>query len=319
MKKNPKISIIIPVYNVEKYLSRCLDSVVNQTLVDIEIICVNDGTKDNSVAIIEAYMEHDDRIVLVNKENGGLSSARNAGIEIANGEYLMFVDSDDYLAENACERLYIEHLENNADIIVFGSNIFPLNPYPSDWLRKVLSPWSKYYDKFEIDALFYHQGATPFVWRNCVKRNFLENTGLMFDESVLFGEDLIFQLCLFPQANNIAFIADKLYHYRWYREGSLMETTGRDFEQKFQLHIGMVKIITDFWKEKGFLDLYGAEYLAWMIRFLIVDLCERKLVNQKEYAKDIYDLLSSVGLLEKQEKLSKKEKFTFEYFLKLLN
>ncbi|MBR5318649.1 MAG: glycosyltransferase family 2 protein [Peptococcaceae bacterium] len=319
MNKNPKISIIIPVYNVENYLGRCLESVLNQTLMDIEIICVNDGTKDNSVSIIEDYMKIDNRICLVNKENGGLSSARNAGIKQATGEYLIFLDSDDYLSVNACERVYIERLENNADIIVFGSHIFPTIPYPNDWLRKVLSPKTKFYKQFEPDALFKHQGATPFVWRNCIKRSFLEKTDILFDESIRFGEDLIFQLCLFPQAGSIAFIADKLYNYRWYREGSLMETVGRDFEQKFKLHIGMVRIITDYWQEKGFLKLYGAEYLSWITRFLLVDLCEAKFSNKKQYAREIYKILENADVLVCKNKLELKEKYVFLIFLKLAN
>jgi glycosyltransferase involved in cell wall biosynthesis len=93
----PKVSIVIPVYNVEKYLRQCLDSVVNQTLKDIEIICVNDGSTDNSLQILEEYANKDDRIKIINKDNGGLSSARNAGLEIATGVYIGFVDSDDYI------------------------------------------------------------------------------------------------------------------------------------------------------------------------------------------------------------------------------
>lgn len=319
MNKYPKISVVIPVYNVEKCISRCLESVVKQTLLDIEIICVNDGTKDNSVAIIQEYMKTDNRISLVNKENGGLSSARNAGIKQASGKYLMFLDSDDFLSENACERIYVESLETNADIIVFGSNIFPSYPRPNDWLRKVLSPKTKFYREFEPDALFKHQGATPFVWRNCVKRSLLDKTDILFDETVRFGEDLIFQLCLFPQAESIAFISDKLYNYRWYREGSLMETTGRNFEEKFKLHIGMVKIITNYWEEKGFLDMYGAEYLGWLIRFLIVDLCENDFIEKKEYAKEIYDILEDKNILKYKNKLELKETFTFLFFLRIVN
>lgn len=318
MNKHPKISVVIPIYNVQKYLSRCLESVVNQTLMDIEILCVNDGTKDNSIEIVRQYMEYDDRIILINKENGGLSSARNAGLTQASGKYIMFLDSDDFLCENACERLYIEYLETDADIIVFGSHIFPLKPHPTEWLKHVLSPKTKFYKGFEIDALFKQQGATPFVWRNCVKRSFLEETTLTFDETVRFGEDLIFQLCLFPQANSIAFIADKLYNYRWYREGSLMENAGKDFEEKFKLHIGMVQNITKYWNEKGFLNLYGKEYLAWLTEFLLVDLCENNFSDKKGYAKEIYEMLKKYNLLEQKKHLEPKERFVFSFFLGMI-
>ena len=97
--QQPKVSVIVPVYNVEKYLKQCLDSIVNQTYKNLEIIIVNDGTKDNSMKIVEEYLQ-DKRIKVINKENGGLSSARNRGIEEATGEYISFVDSDDYIDLN---------------------------------------------------------------------------------------------------------------------------------------------------------------------------------------------------------------------------
>ena len=115
-----KVSIIVPVYNVEKYLSKCLESLINQTLKDIEIICVNDGSTDNSLSILKEYANKDSRIKIIDKQNEGVSVARNTGIEVATGEYLIFVDSDDYLVENACEKALntIEH--NNSDICIFG-------------------------------------------------------------------------------------------------------------------------------------------------------------------------------------------------------
>ena len=111
--KGPKISIIIPIYNVEDYVGKCLESVTNQTLKDIEVICVDDGTKDNSCAVVEAYMKEDDRIKLVHKENGGLSSARNYGLQYATGEYIWWIDSDDYIEKNGCESRKKEYFESN--------------------------------------------------------------------------------------------------------------------------------------------------------------------------------------------------------------
>ena len=110
----PQVSIVVPIYNVERYLSYCLDTLRAQTLRDIEIICVNDGSPDHSAAIAEAHASLDKRIRVINKPNGGLSSARNAGINVARGDYLMFVDSDDYLAEEACESVVSAFESNNA-------------------------------------------------------------------------------------------------------------------------------------------------------------------------------------------------------------
>ena len=114
----PKVSVIIPVYNVEKYLSECLDSVVNQTLKDIEIICVNDGSPDGSAAILEEYAQKDNRIKVITQENRGLSEARNSGLKIASGEYIAFLDSDDYIDLKFFEQLYKRGIESNSDVVV---------------------------------------------------------------------------------------------------------------------------------------------------------------------------------------------------------
>ena len=115
--ENIKISVIIPVYNVEKYIGQCLDSIVNQTYKNLEIIIVNDGTKDNSMRVVEKYLS-DKRIKIINKENGGLSSARNKGMEEVTGEYISFVDSDDWIELDTYERL-IKNLTNE-DVIIFN-------------------------------------------------------------------------------------------------------------------------------------------------------------------------------------------------------
>lgn len=113
------MSVIIPVYNVEEYLRECLDSVINQSLKEIEIICVNDGSKDGSLAILKEYAEKDDRVILIDKPNGEVSSARNAGIVRATGEFIAFVDSDDLIDRETYEYTYNEAIKNNADITVF--------------------------------------------------------------------------------------------------------------------------------------------------------------------------------------------------------
>ena len=118
----PQISVIIPVYNVEQYLSKCLESIINQTLQDIEIICINDGSTDNSLQILEEYAQKDSRMIVINQENQGVGVARNKGLEIARGDYIWFVDSDDYVERNGLDYVYEKSKENNADIVCFGVN-----------------------------------------------------------------------------------------------------------------------------------------------------------------------------------------------------
>ena len=120
MTDQTKLSVIIPVYNVEQYLPKCLASVVQQTLKDIEIICVNDGSTDNCLKILEEFKSKDNRIKIINKENAGLGNARNTGLEEAKGEYISFIDSDDYIDENFFELLYNEAKEDDADVACGG-------------------------------------------------------------------------------------------------------------------------------------------------------------------------------------------------------
>ena len=123
----PKVSVIIPIYNVEKYLERCLKSVINQSLKDLEIICVNDGSEDKCIDILNFYQDKDSRIIVINKKNGGLSSARNAGIKRARGEYIYFIDPDDYIESWALEDLIYVSQKNNCDVVISGYKTNPTN------------------------------------------------------------------------------------------------------------------------------------------------------------------------------------------------
>jgi len=116
----PKISVIVPVYNVEKYLAKCIDSILAQTFTDFECILINDGSPDNSPAICDEYAKKDERMKVIHKENGGVSSARNTGLDIAQGEWITFADSDDWVDENYLELMYSNAIKNNCDLSICG-------------------------------------------------------------------------------------------------------------------------------------------------------------------------------------------------------
>jgi len=275
-----KVSIIVPIYNAEKYLSLCLESCISQTLRDVEIICVNDGSTDGSQKIVDQFAERDHRIIRVIKENGGLSSARNAGIEAATGGLLLFLDSDDYISENACERVWLETLEAPTDIVVFGTSIFPDKPTANSWMYETLTKIkTKRYWAFEPAVLFSEPGAKPFVWRQVFRKAFLDEHKLRFDEDIKFGEDTVFQLEAFPHASHFAFIEDKLYHYRWYREGSMMAVANADPDSKIEKHIFMLEQITEYWQQQNWIENYGDWYLDWLLDFVMPDI--RNLPKQK--------------------------------------
>ena len=171
MRKNTKVSIIIPIYNMEKYLEECLDTAIGQTLKDIEIICVNDGSQDNSLSIIKKYMAIDDRIVLIDQENLGVATARNNAMNIATGEFICFMDPDDWYPESdILETLYITAKEHNVNICGGSfSEYYPNGDVITDF------KWEKSKYKFDKDMLmFYNQYQFEFGYHRFVyKTEFL--------------------------------------------------------------------------------------------------------------------------------------------------
>ncbi len=232
----PKVSVIVPVYNVEKYLPECLDSLINQTLRDIEIICVDDGSKDNSLQILNEYARKDNRIKVIHKENGGLSSARNAGIEIAIGKYLAFVDSDDFVDTNTYERTYDEVEKNNADILCFGWKNFPVGHGREDCCPKN----KVYHDWFTAKRT----RESIHAWNKLYKSSFIKDNNLRFNEKSKCTEDECFNLCAYPLAKTIVHISDKLYNYR-YREGSLVFT---NVKKRLEDYVYIWKYVFGVWK-----------------------------------------------------------------------
>lgn len=291
-----KVSVIVPVYNTAQYLPFCLNSCLQQTLFDIEIICVNDGSTDNSQEILEAYAARDYRVIIVNKENGGLSSARNAGLKAATGEIIMFLDSDDAIAENACERVWCEAREGKYDILAFSSTYFPTNPEPIQWIKDRLQVRNSRHYGFTPEILFCNNGSKPFVWRQAFLKEFLDKHGLTFDESVRFGEDTVFDMEAYPLAHRFAFISDALYHYRWTRTDSLMATAARDEEKKYRAHLYICERVTAFWSGQGWLEKYGNWYLSWLLDFMVYDIDASSIANKKELFAALKTLIETYRL-----------------------
>lgn len=212
----PFLSVIIPVFNVEEYISQCLDSVLTQTEGDIEIIVVNDGTTDKSGKIADNYAEIDSRIKVVHKENGGLSSARNAGIKIAHGRYVLFLDSDDWLEANAVEILKAIILESDYDTVMFTWDIIDQSNH---WVSKKESVFEDgftfdEYNKARLYKTFFRGTQLNSVCQRIYKRELLIKYALLFDESQKYCEDLIFSLDYIICCTNGLYIDKTLYKYR---------------------------------------------------------------------------------------------------------
>jgi len=212
-----KVSVIVPVYNVEKYIERCLDSLVNQTLNDIEIIVVNDGSPDNSQSIIDKYVKkYPKKVKSFIKENGGQGSARNFGLEKSNGLYIGYVDSDDYVELDMYEKLYEKANKENLDIVVCGSyNVYETGEKIKDLDKIIFSDKKK-------NAFF----GRPAVWNKLYKKELIVNNNCNFRSKVWY-EDFDFTLNILSFAKKIGYVNEPLYNYL-IREGSTMNNSNLD-------------------------------------------------------------------------------------------
>jgi glycosyltransferase involved in cell wall biosynthesis len=256
------ISVIIPVYNVEKYLRRCLDSVINQTFRDLEIICVNDGSTDSSSEILEEYKSKDERIIVINKVNGGLSSARNAGMKVAQGEYIGFVDSDDWIDLDFFEKLYVAAKKHDADAACTGIK----RVYSSGKVLKkldfseeiLLRKCSEKYSYLEIPKKCY-------VWNKIYKKSEVERQNLLFKEGVTF-EDCYFTIRFLYHSDKIVAVPNIYYNY-WVNNKSISRiTSDKNQMDKIAARADFIKfsrehhIICDekfYVKDKIFYKLFG--------------------------------------------------------------
>ena len=248
----PKISVIVPVYNVEKFLERCVQSLRMQTLQDIEIILVDDQSPDNCPKICDEYEKKDERIKVIHKQNGGLGYARNSGMEVATGEYIAFVDSDDYVDLDMFETMYNVAKDNNVDFVrvdnykeLLGGEIIN---------KSYISPMEEgYYNQTELrkQLLFPQLGMLPqedgskyvscSVWRNIYRRELIERLNLRFvSERDLISEDMPFNLQFMMNAKSAYVINKKFYHYI-VNDKSLTQTYKQDrFEKEVILYNELV-------------------------------------------------------------------------------
>jgi glycosyltransferase involved in cell wall biosynthesis len=206
------ISLIIPAYNVEAYIGKCLDSVFSQTYKNLEVIVVNDGSTDNTADVINSYA-FDSRLKYIEQKNAGVSAARNVGIEIATGNYLAFVDSDDYLEKDMYEKLYAACKKNNVDVAICNYNlIYEDRTVPN--YSKMQNGTVNIYD--DVYGYFCKYCAYPkpnnYIWTRLYKADIVKKSGVRF-ENYKLGDDTLFSFKLLPYIHKVAFITDGLYNY----------------------------------------------------------------------------------------------------------
>ena len=280
---NIKVSVVVPVYNTEKYLKKCLTSLVNQSLKEIEIIVVNDGTKDNSQKIIDNFAKKHSNIKSYIKENGGLSSARNYGIKKAKGEYIAFLDSDDYVEENMYELLYNKAKSENFDIAVCNINYIYDN-YSKKAFSNLLSDIKLKQQVKESMINIY-----PAVWNKIYKKE-LFNNKIYFKEGIWY-EDVEFLYRLYPYIDTIGVIDNYLVNYVQ-RDGAITKT----FDMRVFNYIDNWNGILEYYKKNKKYDEYKKQLEYCYVRYLYATFINvaSNFSDKELYKKAVLDAIENV-------------------------
>lgn len=206
-----KVSAIVPVYNTEKFLEKCIRSIMSQTLKEIEIICINDGSTDNSLEILKKLQKEDNRIIIIDKKNEGVSIARNIGIERARGEFLSFIDSDDWIDKNYYEICYKKLKISESDIIVtdfFSENI---NGENQKYEKDVFSLEKIEKIRYVEDILLIN--VTGALWNKIIRKEIVQRKNIRFEKELKVGEDIYFLIEILKEANSIIKLNKAFLHY----------------------------------------------------------------------------------------------------------
>lgn len=254
----PKVTVIVPIYNVEKYLARCIDSLVNQTLNEIEIVLVNDGTKDSSGKIAMQYAkQYKEKIIYLEKENGGLSDARNYGLAYAKGEYIAFLDSDDYIEKDAYEKMYEKAKLENADYVECDF----IWEYPN---KKRKDKCYQYNNKKEMLAF-----ARVVAWNKLIKREIIEENNIRFPKGLRY-EDIEFTYKLIPHLNKICYVDQCFIHYIQ-RKNSIANVQNEKTAEIFEILDNVIR----YYKEKNLFEEYRNELEYNYARYLLCSSLKR--------------------------------------------
>lgn len=265
----PKVSIIVPFYNVEGYIEKCLETLVNQTLQEIEIILVNDGSKDRSINIVQKFLQrYPDKIVYLEKENGGLSDARNFGILHSKGEYIAFLDSDDYVEKGMYQKMYELAKKENSDMV--QCNFYW--EYPD---KRKTGKMIEYDNKNKM-----LENARVEAWNKLIKREILEKANIQFPKGYQY-EDVEFTYKLIPFIERVSFIKEPLVHYIQ-REGSISNSQNERTMEIFDV----LEHVIDFYKENNIYNKYSTELEYIYVRYAFCSSLRRIMKIPNEELKD---------------------------------
>ena len=281
-----KVSIIVPVYNVESYLEKCLNSLVHQTLNDIEIIAVNDGSTDKSLDILMNYScKYPEKIKVITQENQGLSGARNKGLQFATGEYIGFVDSDDWVEKEMYEEMYKKAISKDFDMVVCDLTYIYENHTKKAYSNIKKDIQTEKEIKKSMLAIY------PAAWNKLYKKSLFENN-VFFKEKVWF-EDVEFLYRLYPYIKSIGVVHKSFVNYLQ-RKGAITSI----FDERLYHYISNWNGIIDFYKEKKFYENYKDVLEYCYVRYLYATFVKRAISykNKEKYQKAVKEAIKQVNL-----------------------
>lgn len=267
-----KISIIVPVYNAESSINRTLDSLLSQTYRDLEIICVDDGSSDNSLQLLNQRAKSCSFLHIIHQPNQGVSIARNAGIDIASGNVIMFVDADDVLVPHACERVNQVFESTGAEVFTFGFSCEPAELTPLGMERE-LTPPCKSYDTFEPTLLFQDK-ARPYICRTAVSRNLIEREHIRFEPGITLGEDQIIYFLLYPLSKKTILSPEQLWRYQMNHDSATHSNASdpQGVIRKLEQHMKVIETVQREWQRRNLKHICDAPLLEWSLDFTLFDM-----------------------------------------------
>ena len=283
----PIVSVIVPVYNVSEFLPRCLESLLGQTLTEMEVLCVDDASTDDSAAVVRSFAEKDCRVRLLEQEHQGVSAARNLGLENARGEFVAFVDADDWVESTMLERLVSK--AEDCDVAVCSAQVHYEDDDSRASLERALTVEDGLWQKNGENSVWKcleRKGSWPFVWNKLYRRELLQKHKIRFSSRLSLGEDGAFLVLLWQYAEKIAFVEEKLYHYRYRRRASATVRLYQDEVRRFYQHIDVVEVLLEEFDLRGMKKDRGEALLRWVLGFLYYDFVrlpasERRDVSRK--------------------------------------
>lgn len=283
----PDISVIVPAYNAEKYIEKCLDSILAQTKKEFEIIVVNDGSKDNTLNIINKYQEkYPDIINVIDQHNQGLSMTRNNAIKESKGEYLIFVDSDDFIKPDMLEKLYAKAILSGFDVV--ASDVDCVYPDKSVLIKSGIKQDIAELSLKDRKDLFF--GVYPTVWNKIYKREIFDNKDLYFEPNIWF-EDVLFFHKLIPNINSIGFVDESFYQYIQ-NQGSITYT----YSDKLRDICFVMDEIVKYYKQKELFEDYKQELEYMYVRYMFATYVKRlsKSKNKKIFNQRVKEAINAV-------------------------